>query len=255
MADTEMLSAEGEAFLGELINKRIGGVWLCLSALLSSTLAGTGIELEVLFDAALNGGRLDWKDVMPRIEGRGPLLLVAYTDKGYVVLSMREESDTDTCSNVFGGFSVLPFERNAGFRNDIQSFLFRLKAQDTFSPLVCEAKPQMPDHVCLWRVRHVNVHDRQVNGDDHYGLYFGLSDLSFWRFRSFALGQETNGSTHAGSSFVQPSEGPYALNNGEQKGFVFTAFQVLLVRPTDGLCSQEFWSRHHRIDSFCSDSS
>jgi hypothetical protein len=50
------------------------------------TPAGTGIELEVLFDAALNGGRLDWKDVIPCIDGQGPLLLVARTDKGYAVL-------------------------------------------------------------------------------------------------------------------------------------------------------------------------
>jgi hypothetical protein len=46
--------------------------------------AGTDIELEVLFDAALNGGRLDWADVIPRIDGKGPLLMIARTEKGYV---------------------------------------------------------------------------------------------------------------------------------------------------------------------------
>jgi hypothetical protein len=46
--------------------------------------AGTGIELEVLFDAAFNGGRLDWADVIPNVQGRGPLLVIARTNKGFV---------------------------------------------------------------------------------------------------------------------------------------------------------------------------
>jgi hypothetical protein len=48
--------------------------------------AGTGIELEVLFDAALNDGRLNWRDVLPRIDGQGPLVVLARTDKGYVLM-------------------------------------------------------------------------------------------------------------------------------------------------------------------------
>jgi hypothetical protein len=42
----------------------------------------------VLFDAALNGGVLDWKDVIPKMDGHGPLLVIARTDKGYVVVIM-----------------------------------------------------------------------------------------------------------------------------------------------------------------------
>jgi aminopeptidase-like protein len=57
-------------------------VGCCWPAPLTS--AGTDIEYEVLFDAAQNGGRLDWADVIPRIEGQGPLLVLAHTDKGYV---------------------------------------------------------------------------------------------------------------------------------------------------------------------------
>jgi hypothetical protein len=82
MADPQMLTAEGEAYLREEINKRIGGVHLELCCILL-TPAGTGIELEVLFDAAHKGGRLDWADVIPMIDGQGPLLVVARTDKGY----------------------------------------------------------------------------------------------------------------------------------------------------------------------------
>jgi hypothetical protein len=54
-----------------------------------------GIELEVLFDAALNGGRLDWADVILKMDGQGPLLFVARTDKGYVLL--QHASDCLTC--------------------------------------------------------------------------------------------------------------------------------------------------------------
>jgi hypothetical protein len=56
-------------------------LWLLL--LLSVTTAGTDIELEVLFDAALNDGMLDWKrDVIHMIDGLGPLLILGRTDKG-----------------------------------------------------------------------------------------------------------------------------------------------------------------------------
>jgi hypothetical protein len=53
-------------------------------------MAGTDMELEVLFDVALNGGRLDWADVVPKIDGKGPLLVLARTDKGYVTLDVPE---------------------------------------------------------------------------------------------------------------------------------------------------------------------
>jgi hypothetical protein len=43
----------------------------------------------VLFDAKLNGGRLDWADVIPKIDGQGPLLMLARTNKGYVMLLWR----------------------------------------------------------------------------------------------------------------------------------------------------------------------
>jgi hypothetical protein len=86
------------------------------------------------------------------------------------------------------------------------------------------------DQHCDW------THDGQIYDTDNYGLHFGGGgDLGFWYRHSFALGQRTNGCTHVGSSFVTPAEGPFALNNGEQEDFVFAAFQVLLVRPVDGL--------------------
>jgi hypothetical protein len=49
------------------------------------------------------------------------------------------------------------------------------------------------------------------------------------------LGQLTNGLTAVGRSFAKPEQGRFALSNGDSSGFVFTAFQVLLVRPTEGL--------------------
>jgi hypothetical protein len=62
--------------------------------------------------------------------------------------------------------------------------------------------------------------------------------LSFWHSgQTFALGRRTNGDTNVGDSFTQPAEGRCALNNGDPNGFVFTAFQVLLVRPIEGLCA------------------
>jgi hypothetical protein len=67
------------------------------------------------------------------------------------------------------------------------------------------------------------------------GLRFGRADLCFWDYGTYKLGQETNGYTHLGHSFAVPAEGPFALNNGERAGFVFTAFQVLLVKSADGL--------------------
>jgi hypothetical protein len=53
----------------------------------------------VLFDAVLNGGRLDWADVVPKIDGQGPLLIIARTDKGCVVLSplFAADSGSGTC--------------------------------------------------------------------------------------------------------------------------------------------------------------
>jgi hypothetical protein len=44
--------------------------------------SGTGIELEVLFDAKVHGG-LDWAHVIQRIDCKGPLLIILRTDSGY----------------------------------------------------------------------------------------------------------------------------------------------------------------------------
>jgi hypothetical protein len=46
--------------------------------------AGTGIELDVLYNAADNDDVLDWKAIVPLVHGQGPLLVLARTDKGYV---------------------------------------------------------------------------------------------------------------------------------------------------------------------------
>jgi hypothetical protein len=56
---------------------RSPSVRLCL------TVAGTGIALEVLFDALVDGG-LDWKAAIPKIDGQGPLVIMARTNQGYV---------------------------------------------------------------------------------------------------------------------------------------------------------------------------
>jgi hypothetical protein len=56
--------------------------------------------------------------------------------------------------------------------------------------------------------------------------------------RAFALGQLTNGLTAVGRSFAKSDQVRFALSNGDSSGFVFIAFQVLLVRPTEGLCWQ-----------------
>jgi hypothetical protein len=96
------------------------------------------------------------------------------------------------------------------------------------------------------RVVHARLHilvihcfqtDDGEEGDE-YGIAFGDGfDLIFWYNKNYALGQRINGyTTVTGDSFAQPAEGPHALNNGEEDSFVFTAFQVLLVRPTEGLC-------------------
>jgi hypothetical protein len=62
--------------------------------------------------------------------------------------------------------------------------------------------------------------------------------LFFWHSgETYALGEQTIGYTDLEYGFVEPAERRYALNNGVQDGFVFTAFQVLLVSPTEGLCS------------------
>jgi hypothetical protein len=88
MADPELLDAEGEEVLREEINRRIGGVFVAGCVSNHSYIAGTGIELEVLFDAKVHGGRLDWRDVLPKIHGQGPLLVLARTDEGYGVLAI-----------------------------------------------------------------------------------------------------------------------------------------------------------------------
>jgi hypothetical protein len=41
---------------------------------------------------------------------------------------------------VFGGHRTVSYERNVDWRNDLQSFVFRLAAGGVFSPLVCEAE-------------------------------------------------------------------------------------------------------------------
>jgi hypothetical protein len=79
----------------------------------------------------------------------------------------------------------------------------------------------------------------QTLDDGASGLQFGDdgwfgADLCFWHSSTSALDQYNNGYTHVGSSFVEPAEGPSALNNGEERDMVFTAFQVLLVKPVDG---------------------
>jgi hypothetical protein len=47
------------------------------------TAAGDDFELVTLFDAAQNNDTLEWSDVIPCVEGQGPLLFVARTNKGY----------------------------------------------------------------------------------------------------------------------------------------------------------------------------
>jgi hypothetical protein len=86
----------------------------------------------------------------------------------------------------------------------------------------------------------LHLHRFQVIDHDNYGISF--DGLVFWQAgRAFALGEQTTGFTDLNlGTFVKPAEGRYALNNGEYGGFVFTAFQVLLVRPTEGLCSRSF---------------
>jgi hypothetical protein len=132
----------------------------------------------------------------------------------------------------------------------MQSFVFRLAAEGVFKPIVCEAKSDGVWHVCptcvslascYHRIIVVNIiicviHPVQIYDHDDVGLAF--SGLWFWwDGKTFALGEQTNGYTDLeGRSFVEPAEGPYALNSGENRDFVFTAFQVLLVRPVDGWC-------------------
>jgi hypothetical protein len=81
------------------------------------------------------------------------------------------------------------------------------------------------------------IHYGQICDHDIYGfIFYGL--VFRRQGETFVLGEQTNGFTDLGegrSGFVEPAEGPYALNNGEKYGFVFTAFQVLLVKPVDGL--------------------
>jgi hypothetical protein len=65
----------------------------------------------VLFDAKLNGGVLDWTDVISKIDIQGPLLVLARTDKGYVAMhDTREGSLTHQQQRVWRvpGGAVLP---------------------------------------------------------------------------------------------------------------------------------------------------
>jgi hypothetical protein len=74
----------------------------------------------------------------------------------------------------------------------------------------------------------------QICDHDNFGIAF--SGLYFCHSgTTYALGEQTNGWTNLGGGFMYSAEGRHALNNGEEKGFVFTAFQVLLVRPVEGL--------------------
>jgi hypothetical protein len=72
----------------------------------------------------------------------------------------------------------------------------------------------------------------QLNDNRDFGASF--VGLNFWQYgNTYGLGELTNGCNdlHAYSSgFLCPD-----FSNGEFSGFVFTAFQVLLVRPTEGL--------------------
>jgi hypothetical protein len=77
-----------------------------------------------------------------------------------------------------------------------------------------------------------------VFDNDGFGICFGKGDLVFWYTEPHALGEATNGFTSIEDRhFFEPEDGPRALNSGQLEGFVFTAFQVLLVRPTEGLCA------------------
>jgi hypothetical protein len=135
---------------------------------------------------------------------------------------------------------MVPYRRLAGDRNDDQSFLFRLMAGGVFKSLVCEAVAGKPNHVHFSfnpYNRYTSTAVMQLCDDDDFGINFGGGDLFFWHHNTYELGQPTNGSNQISFHFVEPAEGPCALNNGEYGGFVLTAFQVLLVRHFDGLCS------------------
>jgi hypothetical protein len=79
-------------------------------------------------------------------------------------------------------------------------------------------------------------HVVQIFDADDNAVSFNMGTLCFWHTKTFALGQQTNGfNNNIGFGFLRTDEGPYALNSGKYGGFVFTAFQVLLVRPVEGL--------------------
>jgi hypothetical protein len=125
MADPQMLTAEGEAYLRELINERIGGVFLVMTGLrLSFLYIGTDMELEVLFDAALNGGRLDWADVVPKIDGQGPLLVLARTDKGYGTKDEPELTFIKLTAMCLAGSVCCPIAETLDLAKTINHFCF-----------------------------------------------------------------------------------------------------------------------------------
>jgi hypothetical protein len=91
--------------------------------------------------------------------------------------------------------------------------------------------------VCTRENRYV-IHSlwRQTFDRDDFGVSF--CDMCFWQTNAYALGEQTNGASYVGgmfSGFASSVEGPCALSNGERDGFVYTAFQVLLVKPIEGL--------------------
>jgi hypothetical protein len=78
----------------------------------------------------------------------------------------------------------------------------------------------------------------QIFDNEDVGIAF--NGLRFWHSgETYTLGELTNGDTDLDeyNGFVCPAEGRYALNNGDEKGFAFNAFQVLQVTPVKGLCS------------------
>jgi hypothetical protein len=59
---------------------------------------------------------------------------------------------------VLGGFHVLPYLKEAGWRNDDKAFVFRLILGGVFTPLTCEAKPGDEYHVCTMLPRSCSLH-------------------------------------------------------------------------------------------------
>jgi hypothetical protein len=89
MADPRLIDARGHEFLRALINQRIGGGCVFVSGLPLSS-AGNDIELVALYTA----GALNWADIIPQMDGQGPLLVIARTNQGYVMVRLlAEEAD------------------------------------------------------------------------------------------------------------------------------------------------------------------